>query len=279
MAQIRFAEDARGDFLDTAGMDEADLKYFEKTAAGEVPEWKKEKKQRREGAVDDDSLESQIGGATASEGMESDLLEQAAEAAPVTMVADDLAIAQRLDAVNLQVARWLILLGIIFVITDYLRRANIYGEAYWPLRLPSVWLNTFTAAPVMFTRPETPRRSVPEELEWLHKRGDAYLYIGSENLPDDVVRITDAVDDDFVFESLWYGRSSFALDSSERATQLLGRFTELLEERKATRAKVAQTVHVVLDQSDPTDPTGPADLLQPFAKQAAATGFSIFVCR
>lgn len=272
VAQIRFAEDARGDYLDTAGMDEADLKYFEKAAAGEIPEWKKEKKQRREGAVDDDSLEGQIGGSTSSEGMASDSLDQAEGAAPVTMVADDLALAQRLDAANLQVTRWLILLGIVFLITDYLRRANVYHEAYLPLRLPSACLTAFTPAPAMFSRPDSPRRTVPEELAWLHKRGDAYLYIGAEQPPESVVRITDGVTDDFVFEALWYGRSSFALDSSERAGQLLIRFAELLEERKATRAKVAQTVHVVLDVDVPKV----SDVL---IKQAGATGFSLFVCR
>lgn len=276
VAQIRFAEDAQGDFLDTAGMDEADLKYFEKAAAGDVPEWKKDKKQRREDAAEDDSLEGLIGGSEASEGMESESLDKVASSAPVTMVASERDMAQRLDGANLQVTRILVLLGILFVIVDYLRRANVYKEAYLPLRLPSAWLNVFTPAPAMFTRPEPARRSVPEEFAWLKKRGDAFLYIGEGEVPGDVLRVTEDIADDFVFEALWYGRSSFAVDSPERAAQLLARFTALLVERRATRAKVAQTAHVVLDRSDPTEPT---DLLQAFAKQAAATGLSLFICR
>ena len=41
VAQIRFAEDGANDFLDRAGMDDADLKYFESQGGLGEPEWKK----------------------------------------------------------------------------------------------------------------------------------------------------------------------------------------------------------------------------------------------
>ena len=42
VAQIRFAEDGADDFLDAAGMDEADLKYMQTFVDGGTPEWKTE---------------------------------------------------------------------------------------------------------------------------------------------------------------------------------------------------------------------------------------------
>ena len=59
------------------------------------------------------------------------------------------------------------------------------------------------------------------------------------------------IDDDFVFEALWFGRSSFVVDSAARAEQMLSRFIELLEKRKTTRARVSQTVHIVWDLKTP----------------------------
>lgn len=57
VAQITFAEDSAGDFLDMAGMDEADRKYLESLRDADDPAWKKEKKERTDDMVDD-SLEA-----------------------------------------------------------------------------------------------------------------------------------------------------------------------------------------------------------------------------
>ena len=43
VSKIRFAEDGSNDFLDRAGMDDADLKYFESQGGFGEPGWKKEK--------------------------------------------------------------------------------------------------------------------------------------------------------------------------------------------------------------------------------------------
>ena len=274
VAQIRFAEDAQDDFLDQAGMDEADLTYFEKINAPTEPAWKTEKKQRSVGASPDDALAGLIGAETSSDGMRTKTLDAVEAAAPVTLTADKLALVQRLDAANLQVTRLLMLLALVFVIIDYFRRANVYEEAYLPLRLPSAWLNAFTPIPAVLERPDPPRRSVTDELTWFTKRGDSFLYIGTEPLTDHVLPVDDRVDDDFIFESLWYGRASFAVDSTDRATRMLARFTELLAERRATRAKVAQTVHVVWD----LHPSDHPDLLQSFSKLAGPAGFSLLIC-
>ena len=49
VAQVRFAEDSSGDFMDEGGMDSADLKYMEKIRQEGEPEWKKAKKSRAAG--------------------------------------------------------------------------------------------------------------------------------------------------------------------------------------------------------------------------------------
>ena len=70
----------------------------------------------------------------------------------------------------------------------------------------------------------------------------------------DILRIiptAEKPDDTFIFESLWYGRASFVVDSAERAEKLIARFVELLRERRATRARVDQTVHIVWDMDKP----------------------------
>jgi hypothetical protein len=79
------------------------------------------------------------------------------------------------------------------------------------------------------------------------------------------------MDDTFIFEALWYGRSSFVVDSRDRAESLLTRFSELLRERRSTRARIRQTVHIVWDMHEPM----PEDLLKSFMTLAKSTGLSI----
>lgn len=294
VAQIRFAEDASGDFLDMAGMDDADRKYMEKIHEDTDPGWKKNKKTRSQAAADDDSIEALIGAKEVSEGIESDTAQQAIENAPVLMVSEDKEMASRLDGLNLKLVRVLILLSLIFIIIDYLRRANSYADAYMPLPVPSSWVNAMTPLSTVIVRPEKVRRPIPAELEWLIKRGDSFLYLTSNPAsaasvpksasrlpkgicPVDILHITDndGISNDFVFEALWYGRSSFTVDSTTRSVKMLGRFMKLMRERKATRAKVAQTVHVVWDIDKSLSETAKTE----FIKLCKATGMSFFLCK
>ena len=132
VAQIRFAEDASGDFLDKAGMDEADLKYMESVNQSAEPDWKKAKKSRSTEGPGDDDLDSMLGGKEAIDGMESESLKEAAEPEPILMKDSDMAMAHRLDRLNLNVIRILILLAVLMVVFDYLGRANLYAVASIP---------------------------------------------------------------------------------------------------------------------------------------------------
>lgn len=290
VADIRFAEDAAGDYLDRAGMDEADLKYMDKLNE-DVPAWKKEKKQRSNNAAEDNSLEAQIGAKTETEGMESDATESAVEKDPVIMLEKDKMLANRLDGMNLKIIRVLILLGVVYLVYDYMHRANSYAEAYMPLPLPSRWLDNVSPAPPLLNLPGKPRRSAVDELKWITRKGDVFVYMTDKSgaaeqvpasipglmgkfKPIDVMRVDSSIEDRFVFESLWYRRSSFVVDSSERAIQMLGQFVAYLTERRASRARVSQTVHIVWDMTAPLADEWLAD----FAKLMKTTGMSLVIC-
>jgi hypothetical protein len=297
VAQIRFAEDASGDFLDKAGMDQADLKYMESVSQSSEPEWKKAKKakkSRSSGGEEDGDLDSMLGGDKAITGVETDKLEEGAGPEPILMKDSDMARAHRLDGMNLTVSKVLIALAVLMVVFDYLRRANIYQIASRPFPLPSAWVNGFTPHPPVVVRPASARRSMMEELAWLAKRGDSFVYVtdddqaaagilsslprlGKSRGPVDVMHVTAEgceISDDFIFESLWYGRGCFVVNSADRAERMLARFLGLLEERKKVRARVSQTAHVVWDAKHPL--SGPQTIA--FARLAKATGFSWFEC-
>jgi hypothetical protein len=291
-AQIRFAEDGAGEHLDTAGMDEADLAYLR--GEDEVPEWKKEKKERSRGGEDDDSLEALIGGIEEEESLDTGALESEVEAGtPILMSDADYDAAHRLDAANLAVTRLLLALAAVVVVVDYLRRANRYEDAYWPLPLPGAWRDAWTPLPTARVFPDRPRRTMAEELAVLARRGESFIYLtdstaAAAEIPDrlyrlpprlwpvEVMRVADSAplpDDDFIFESLWYGRASFVVDSATRAEALLARFVQRLAERRTTRARVRQTVHVVWDLRRPM----PDVLRAKLVKLAERTGWSVLV--
>ena len=292
VARIRFAEDGAGEFLDKAGMDEADLKYLESASESAVPAWKQRKKARSAEAAPDDSLESLIGGETPPEGVDTAALEESREPAPILMSEAGVAMANRLDHWNLRLTRMLLLLSIGLLALDYLRRANVYAEASLPLALPSTWLNAVSPPPPVFVRPDPPRRPMPDELAWMIRRGDPLVYLTDDPAAADestsklefltrkpggmeILKLGAgcAIDDDFVFDALWFGRASFVVDSRERAERMLGRFVELLQLRKSTRARTRQTVHVVWDSSAAI----PESTKRAFASLAGATGFTLFL--
>lgn len=294
VAQIQFAEDAEGDFLDRAGMDEADLKYMD-TLKDDLPAWKRERKQRSTSATTDDSLEALIDDEEQEGGADVSELEATSAPEPILVSEEEAVLARRLDRWNLRLGWTLAGLGVLVLGRDYLRRFNLYRQASFPLPLPSALPNAVTRLPTVVERPTPPRRSTPSELAWILRRGDAFLYLTDDtrkaneavaqlepftkkHRPREVLRIhedatDDRMDDDFVFEALWFKRASFVVDSPARVEALLRRITERLQERHATRARVRQTVHLVWDLAKPM----PSTLRDPLANFAAPTGFSLFL--
>ena len=293
VADIRFAEDAEGEYYDRAGMDEADLKYLE-GAGAQDSDWKKARRERGSDAGPDDSLEGMIGAREASEGVETDAIEVKEDVPAVLMSAADLAIANKLDRWNLNLNLTLVVIGVLMLVIDYLRRANLYREASLPLPVPSALRNAVTPLPAVVERPQPPRRSVADELAWLMKRGECFVFFTDDRQSGDEVmavlgplvarsRHADLirlgaggpeVSDEFVFDALWHGRASFVVDDPARARKMLERFIGWLRERRAIRARVRQSAHLVWNVGLPVPETDKDAI----TRLAAATGFSLFLC-
>jgi len=291
VANVRFVEDGASDFLDRAGMDEEDLKYFESQGGFGEPDWKKEKKKRSIGG-DDDSLESEIGGGESIGGMNDDEFQDDEESEPIIMVEADLVMANRLDLLNLRTTFVFLFVAIGVFVFDYLRRANLYGKASYPFPLPSSWLNALTPMPALVVSRKRCRKSARGELARLARRGDSFLYLtddparlkklpaGLSKFPffrwkEEVIPVGDAIDDDFIFETVWYGRSSFASGERAQSLDLLDRFLDYLEVRKKSRARVTQTAHLVWDFETPMS----ARQRERAISLAEASGFSLLVLR
>lgn len=290
VAQIQFAEDAQGEGLDKAGMDEVDLKYMKAIMEGEEPAWKQQKRSRGDAAAEDNSLESKIGAKTRTEGADVTALEGEETPEPILLDEASVVLADQLDFWNLRSTQWLLVIALLVVALDYVRRANLYREALWPLPLPSSWLNALTPLPVVQIQPQPARRDPVGELAWMTRRGDKWIYFTDrpeeteETLASlkrlqrwphrlDLIQVDGRMDDAFVFESAWYGRASFYCDSVDRGLQLLGYCLSQLKHRRLTKARVGQTVHLVWD----CDQELTEEAFEAFRQRAAASGVSLFV--
>ena len=298
-AQIRFAEDSATDSLDLAGLNDDDRDVLDASLTGESsstlepPEWKREKKQRSTDAVDN-SLEAEIGATQQQAALSVDVLDESKTVDPILMSDRDATLAHRLDAANLNAIQIMCCFSLLAVVLDYLRRANMYQLAYFPLPLPSRWLDTMTPREAVVVRPTESRRQLLAELQVFSRRGESYVFITDSPeraaqattvnnrlplgfWPVQILNVSEfdaRMDDNFVFETLWYGRNSFVVDTAQRGEQLIMKFLELLADRQRTRARVKQTVHVVWDVTNPI----PNRIRQEFAELGEATGYQLWLC-
>lgn len=292
VADVRFAEDGSEDFLDKAGMDAADLKYMESLDADAEPEWKKNKKVRGEAGDEKKDLDAKLGGEQAVKGVDTSNFEEKKEEAPIFMSEAHKAMANRLDHFNHSIIEILLWLAILACLVDYLARSNVYAHAFFPLPLPSGLPNAIRPLAPVVERAGAPRRPLIGELAWLAKRGDCFLLLtdaatasavpsalprlGKSRCPVEVLSANHPrITNDFAFESLWYARCCFVVDSPDRAQQVFARFLGLMEQRRLVRAKTRQTAHIVWDLPQPPSP----DQLATFERLAKVTGFSLMLCR
>ncbi|HEX5790377.1 MAG TPA: hypothetical protein VFY13_04450, partial [Luteolibacter sp.] len=284
VADVQFAEDGNNDAIDTAGMDEADLKYLKALSddGTEIPEWKKEKKTRgADGAETDDSLEGKLNaGEKPTAAVEDDKTDELAkEEQPIPMLEPMYNMANRLDLWNLRLSSTLFWLALLMIAIDYLRRANMPQLASPPLPLPSGWLNAFNTLPTVSKDPRTIRSDTVSQLVWLTRRGDPWLLFTDDSRHTqeaikalapcarkpwnlDLIRVDNRIDDSMIFESLWYGRASFIADDPQRAQPIFTAIFAGLEERRRTKAQCSQTVHVIWNWRAPL----PDETLEAFRK-------------
>lgn len=287
VADIRFAEDGDDDFIDKAGMEDADKKYLDSIDGSAEPAWKGKKKKRGETEEESGDLEDELGGEENIKGVESDSLPTKEERPPIFMSENHMTIANRLDGLNLDAASIAILLGILILVLDYLARLNSYSRSYLPLPLPASWRNAFTPVPASMHRPNPPRRTVVEELAWLARRGDVFICftkdageipttlprLGKFGKPIDVLHVDDRISNELIFESLWYGRSCFVVDSIDRINELFGSIYFQLEQRYTARARSRFNVHLIWNIDQPLH----QDDIAAFENLARPAGFSLFI--
>lgn len=313
-AKIRFAEDAKGDALDRAGLDDTDLKYLDKieqeSEKEKTPEWKRQKKARGAAGSGEESLESRLdSGDDAPAGVDAGEADPEAVRQPIVVSEAQLAMAHRVDRLSLSLARLLLLVGLAITGIDWLRRANDYEQAYLPLPVPSRLVDAVRPLPAIVVRPRPPRRPIAEELAWLLRRGDSFVYLapgpvvagevfaklaGFETRRRRPVQILhvgeggETCSNRFIFESLWCGRCSFVIDDPARAELLVKDFWRFLKERQATRARAGQWAHIVWDLSTAAPASAPEasafinqwkQMLQAVSSLGKRAGFSVFLCR
>lgn len=297
VANIRFAEDGADDFIDKAGMEDADRKYLDsidesaQSAESGEPAWKKQKKERGAVASEEVSLDDELGGEKAITGVSSKTIPTDKKTlTPIIMSAPHKVTAHTLDRLNISASCYAILFGLVVLLLDYLTRANSYARAAFAFPLPAAWRNAFTPLPAIVTRPEKPRRDLTQELAHITRRGDVFILFTKDatslpatlpvleklRSPIDILRVEGTrISDEFVFESLWYGRACFVVDSPERINALFVYIYAQLLRRQTTRARARHNVHLVwnIDQNIRKD-----DLVI-FENLASAAGFSLFVCK
>jgi len=288
--EVSFAEDSKGEDMDVAGMDDVDLKYLKAIQEADTPDWAKKKKTRGENAEDDNSLESAIGAKTKTEGADVAALEEEQAPEPILMDEASMVLATQIDFWNLETTKWLLVIAILILILDYIRRANIYREALWPLPLPSSWLHAFTPLPVVFHQPAPARRKVIDQLAWFTRRGDQWIYFtdrpgvvedvraGLKKLEKwpyklDLIEVNERTSDEFVLESAWYGRASFVSPALDRSIQLLGHCLSQMKHRRITQARAPQYVHLVWDCDQELSP----EAFAAFEERAAVSRVSLYV--
>jgi hypothetical protein len=299
VADVRFVEDDRDDYLDKGGMDEADLAYYEskpETEAGaeedeSVPEWKRTKKERK--YAEGSKGLSAIGAGEEKEGVDASAIEKK-QPVSVVLPAKTKRLANLLDKWNLRLARWAIWFGIGFVLVDYLRRYNCYEDAYFPLPLPEKWVEPFGARAIVAERPGTPRRDMGNELAVLVSQGATFLLMTDEgplahSLPEQFNRLPfkqmpieclpidyegKTLSSSFVFEELWFGRTSFVLADGMRVGRLLADLTQLLVQRRATGARAQKPIVFIWHRKEalPDNVEANMRILGP------VTGVHLFIC-
>lgn len=283
VAQIRFAEDDRTDFLDMGGLDDADRKYIEsmtETDDSAVPAWKRQKRERSSSPADDGSLESELDTTEEAGGVETGLGESGKDA--IVLPENLYMLANRLDGLNLKWVRFLFLLSIGIVIADYLKRGNIVDECYFPLPLPSILYNGMTPLPAICPVSVTGLEDRLADLTSLVRKGETFIYVTGDAeqasaIPDALPRLPKSlalfevihvdqdeglIDDQFVFEGAWYNRAAFVIGTTERIESFLGSIYQSLVEYRHTRACVRQNVHIVWDLDVPVSDALHEDVIQ-----------------
>jgi hypothetical protein len=294
VADVRFAEDDRTDFLDKGGLDESDAAYYESSSVSNTtPAYKQQKIARQANTSHGDDLMAEIGGVQDKEAVDTSTVVKDIPD-PIIMEKKDVALAKRLDKFNLRLSRWAIWFGLGFILVDYLRRFHDYDDSYFPLPIPDAITRAFSPVHAVQQRPAQPRREMIDECATLIRQGATFLCLTdderlSEELPDQLNRLPfgkinvevlptsyhgQDLTVDFVFEELWFGRTAFIETDPLRTHELLARFSKLLADRRASGAHARRLVVLIWNREDEV----PEIFEENMRVLGSSTGFQLFIC-
>jgi len=265
-ASIRFVEDDPDDAMDAAGYSEEELARLQadaKSAAPAEPAYRRRGKRKR----DPNQIDANV-----------PLPEGTGEMAEVPLPrirrlpGADYVLANQLDLLN-RFAIWLTLVMAMLVAgIEYLRRFNRTFGSILPLpiacrAIDAIWPKTRA---VLLVQAGSAKRAVRDYLDCVVSKGESFILISADDpwprrdklprlelLPGvwPLRKIIKRLDDPtcaggFVFESAWYGRYGFVLQTAsldKPLRALLDGMLEMLRMRHHTRASARRTVHVVWD--------------------------------
>jgi len=178
----------------------------------------------------------------------------------------DVAHANRLDRLNLFLARWTVVLAAGLMVVDYFRRFNSTFDCYLPLPLSGRLVDAFFSK--SHSVRHAGRRPPREFLEQAVRKGETFIlfadrdpwrerflarlprYVPSGWSLEKVTLRAEGFpfDTAFLFESAWFGRYGFVIvGEPPHCAQLLDSLAGFLEVRQVTRAAAHRTVNIVWD--------------------------------
>jgi len=254
-ADIHFAEDTRRDQMDLAGKTDAEIALLTATqpADGE-PEYKRRGKQARDSA------------ATTGTGDFAEIAPDAAAAAtPARMMpAWDVIRANRLDRVNLFAVRYGLLLALLMLAADYVRRFNSTFGAMLPAPLSGAVVDALAPKSYVVRVEDAAGASPAAYLATAVRKGESFIYFGPgdpmtgeaatlRRLPLGLCPVRTMAsnegetfpDADFIFESAWFGRYCFVVKGERHSRERLAGVLEHLRLRWTARARARRTVNLL----------------------------------
>jgi hypothetical protein len=211
------------------------------------------------------------------------------------MTMQQVAEANRFDRLNLRFARWTLCLVLGLCVIDYFRCFNTTFGCYLPLPFSTPLIDSLFPKSLTVSVGRR-RRNWKKYLARAVRKGETFVYFSGDDpwpqrrfrrmpwympLPWCIEKIHCSngdrhFDDDFLFESAWFGRYCFVVSGDEQsAGDLLDALARFLDLRRATRARARHTVNVVWNLEADV-PSAILDRLLPLCRE---TNFRLIVTR
>ena len=240
----------------------AAVKFAEGDPEDQMPEYRKQGKQVR--------AKSKPSGQTPAQTLAVGPNADEQEPPPVRSMREaDLLAANRLDRLNLLIARLILWLAACGVVLDYLARLNA-TVCRWPLPIAGRWIDhLFDKTHAVLFRAGAQHGLTPRGYaEQVIRKGESFIYFGESDpwaartwLPRIVVgpwsfwRLPklDYADPEapatgeFVLDAAWFNRCGVVAVRDEDCLPLLEHVSELLERRHEAGAMARKTVHLIWD--------------------------------